>query len=422
MDDVKSIKTLVDHDYPAYRDNLQRSNSLVKLFSSEFLGTFIFVYIGQCVITSFEFTGTQSETSIKLLGTLICYSLSLLVAVLLTLSVSGAHLNPAFTIAAATFGHLNWHKVPIYLLGQYSGSFVAACFLHITYNDKIAHRHAEGLLNGMNMTLRAHGNILSSGKFFTTFPPIEVSLTQLFISYSLATTHFSLLLISIYESKLVRLPKYLQPIYVAMALLVTLAAFCANGGPAINPAVDFAPRLYISLSGWGTSAFNLYHYTYWWLCGILAPHLGALIGVGLYKIIITLHKNNNNSNHYSSKYSSRDASSCVVFSGHNRHSNYNVGNNAQTHNVGGPKNNVNNNNNSNGSSLVSNSSFSHEQHDNPLVDNNAQSLLSDNHRERQRVSTSTMISNISCASRTMLNTTENMRQHNKYLLEKYQQD
>lgn len=260
-----------------------------KLFLSELVGTFLLVYLGQATLTSFELVGTQNDTVSRQLSSTLTYGLSYLFAVTLTLGVSGSHLNPAYSVASAFYGHMQWSRVVNYLSAQYLGAFMAAILLHATYSDKLNQRHTEGLLTGSNATLKAHGNILSTGKLFTTFPPNEVSLCQLAISYTLASSVLALLLISIQDSKLIALPRYMRPIYMSAALALTQAAFSANGGPVLNPAQDFSTRLYISLFGWGSPAFNLYHCTYWWFCGILAPHVGALIGFGLYQVLSLEH-------------------------------------------------------------------------------------------------------------------------------------
>lgn len=261
-----------------------------KLFMSEFIGTFLFVYLGQASISSFLLIGTQNDILNRQLASVLTgYGLSFLLATLLTLNLSNSHLNPAYTLASALFRYLSWSNCLKYLLAQYSGAFLAAIFLHATFSDKLTQRHIEGLLIGSNVTQRAHGNILSTGKLFSSFPPNEISLTQLFISYTLATSFLALLLLAIHESKLIRIPRSSKPFYLSLALISIQASFAANGGPVLNPAQDFAPRLYISLFGWGSAAFNPYNYHYWWFCGIAAPHLGAAIGFGLYQVLAHLN-------------------------------------------------------------------------------------------------------------------------------------
>lgn len=282
---------LQEHELLRYQQEMLLINKLrFKLFMSEFLATFVFVYLGQAGVTSFELSGTQNDTINRQVAIIITYGLAFMFASLMALNLSGAHLNPAYTFASALFGRLGWGRAINYICAQYVGAFLAAIFLHATYSDKLGQRHVEGLLVGMNSTLKAHGNILSTGKLFSSYPPTEVSLTQLIISYILATAHLTFLLIAIHESKLVRIPRSLRPVYLAAGLCLILAAFSANGGPVLNPAQDFSPRLYISIFGWGSSAFNLYHYQYWWLCGLLAPHLGAILGFVLYQILSHLNE------------------------------------------------------------------------------------------------------------------------------------
>lgn len=252
---------------------------------SELLGTFVFVFLGQSAVTSYELMGTQDDTIIRQSSIPTAYALALLVSTLVTLSTSGSHLNPAYTFASASYGYISWSIAFIYMAAQYIGSFIAALAVEFTYIEKINHRFHNGMLFGNNRTLRAHGHILSTGKFYTSFPPTEVSMGQLIFSYLLASSIFFLLMSVILESRITKLSHHMKPIYLASSLAVIYVAFSANGGPVLNPAQDFSPRLYITIGLCGSSALNLYGYQYWWLCGILIPHIGALIGFGFLQIL-----------------------------------------------------------------------------------------------------------------------------------------
>lgn len=269
-------------------------------FGAEFFGTLVFVFLGQAALTSFELTGTQNDTITRQSATTIAYSLAYLLAILLTISSSGAHLNPAYSIARATYGYINWSLALKYILAQYSGAFSAAFFVHMTYSDKLAQRHSIGSLVGKNSTLKAHGHPLSTGKLFSSYPPTEVTMFQLIFSYIMASTFFFLLIIAIQESKPLRLSNQVKPIYMASALALVLVAFSANGGPVLNPAQDFSPRLYTALVGWGSSAFNLHQYQYFWICGIVAPHIGAILGFSIYQLLDRLGNQNITTDDYTS--------------------------------------------------------------------------------------------------------------------------
>lgn len=263
----------------------------VNLFVSEFLGTFAYVYLAQAAVTSFELTGTINDAIGRQVAAVCSCGLALMLATALTLVQTGAHLNPAISLARCVFGTLKCSRTIKYMFAQYGGALVAAGALNLTFCDKLSQRHSEGLLVGANVTLRAHGSLLSTGKLFTSYPPNEVSLSQLFVSYTIASALFSLMIFFVMGTRDCRhmyIPLNLKPIYAAASLVLIQSAFAANGGPVVNPAQDFSPRLYISLAGWGLAAFNLYHYQYWCLCGIIAPHLGALLGMVAYRMLAKL--------------------------------------------------------------------------------------------------------------------------------------
>ena len=49
---------------------------------------------------------------------------------------SGAHFNPALTIAFAAIGKVAWAQVPVYLAGQFVGAFIGAVLVYIQYMDQ----------------------------------------------------------------------------------------------------------------------------------------------------------------------------------------------------------------------------------------------------------------------------------------------
>lgn len=341
MNPVVRLPPLSTKNYCKQQQTMPRHYKL-HLFLSEFICTFMYTFLSQCALASLELTGTQNDVLGRKVATSISFGLAYLFAQLTSSNLipAAAITNPALTFACATFKLIRWSQVPFLLAGQYLGAFIAAPILHATFNDKLDHRHEDGLLSGMNSTLKAHGNILSTGKFFTSFPPTEVTLTQLFISYTLATCFLSFIANVIMQtsinsvdeqqlqttssvthrrncnrsnsnyrnhnhqfstlpstspailtSRLTQVPHSRRPFYTSSALVLVLIAFEANGGPVVNPAQDFSPRLYISIFGWGASAFNLYHFSYWWFCCILAPHLGACIGLVMQQILFSLSTN-----------------------------------------------------------------------------------------------------------------------------------
>lgn len=64
-------------------------------------------------------------------------------------------------------------------------------------------------------------------------------------------------------------------------------AFAYNCGYAINPARDFAPRLFTLIAGWGSQTFTAGNYFFW--IPIVGPLVGAVVGSLIYTVMIASH-------------------------------------------------------------------------------------------------------------------------------------
>ncbi|CAG0888248.1 unnamed protein product [Cyprideis torosa] len=75
-----------------------------------------------------------------------------------SLNSSGGHMNPAVTLAMGVFGELPWFKVPLYMLSQYAGGFVAAAMVYVTYRETLIHKYGDNRFD------------VKYAGIFTTFP------------------------------------------------------------------------------------------------------------------------------------------------------------------------------------------------------------------------------------------------------------
>src|ERR1700726_9052 len=63
---------------------------------------------------------------------------AMLVALILTFgSISGAHFNPAVTLADATQGGLPWREVPVYVTAQVVGAFFGVAVAHAMFGEAV---------------------------------------------------------------------------------------------------------------------------------------------------------------------------------------------------------------------------------------------------------------------------------------------
>src|SRR3954470_4019406 len=100
-----------------------------KEFCGETLGTFILVFFGCGSVATALLTGAQ----VGIFQVAIVWGIGIALAIQLTAALSGAHLNPAVTLALVASGKLPWGKTLHYLLAQFAGAFLAAATLHLIF-------------------------------------------------------------------------------------------------------------------------------------------------------------------------------------------------------------------------------------------------------------------------------------------------
>ena len=81
-----------------------------------------------------------------------------------SLSYSGAHLNPAVTVALCLTGRSEWNQLPFHWMGQYLGAFLAAALVFGTYSDAINHYDPNHTVPGQANTTTPTAGI------FATYP------------------------------------------------------------------------------------------------------------------------------------------------------------------------------------------------------------------------------------------------------------
>lgn len=102
---------------------------MLKKYFSEFLGTFILVFCGTGAIIINEISGG----AITHVGVAITFGLVVLAMIYAFGDVSGAHMNPAVTIAFATGRQIEWSQALFYIISQLVGAFVASLILKILF-------------------------------------------------------------------------------------------------------------------------------------------------------------------------------------------------------------------------------------------------------------------------------------------------
>ncbi|RWS19358.1 aquaporin-9-like isoform X2, partial [Leptotrombidium deliense] len=221
------------------RNLLKTKNSTIREFLAETLGTFTLVCIGCSANASVLLSETDCATVI----TCFAWGLALTAAIYVCGGVSGGHCNPALTVAFASVGKLKWRKVPHYLAAQYLGAFVGALITYCVYIDAIKNKFGNELIvDGENGT----------AAIFITFPNENASIGACVVDQIVSSALFLLIVNAIIDKQNMQCPNALIPIAIGFTnLSLILFSFGFNCGAPLNPARDFAPRLFTSIAGWG---------------------------------------------------------------------------------------------------------------------------------------------------------------------------
>src|SRR4051812_28925427 len=108
--------------------------SLFGLCLAEFLGTGLLIFFGTGCVAALVVGGASlSQWEISII-----WGLGVSMAIYLSAGVSGAHLNPAVTIALGLFGDFDRRKVPGYIAAQIAGAFAAAALVYGLYSGLFA--------------------------------------------------------------------------------------------------------------------------------------------------------------------------------------------------------------------------------------------------------------------------------------------
>ncbi|PHH49935.1 Aquaporin-9 [Ceratocystis fimbriata CBS 114723] len=238
---------------------------------AEFLGTFVIVLFGDSVVA-------QSVLSDSAAGGYISINFGWALAVafgIFASGKSGAHLNPAVTVALAVFRGFSWRKVPGYIASQMLGGFLGALIMYANYVSAIDNFEGRGV--------RTVGGETSTAGLFCTYPQPFLNKAGQMFSEALGSAVLMAGILAVTDrgniGGVVALP-------IAVGLLVFAIGLCFGWetGYAINMARDFMPRLASYMLGYGSAVWSAGNYYFW--VPIVSPFLGTLLGAFVYDLLI----------------------------------------------------------------------------------------------------------------------------------------
>jgi len=232
-------------------------------FISEFIGTAILIILGNGVVANVVLNKTKGNQGGWIVITF-GWAIAVFVAVYIAAKGSGAHLNPAVSLALAIVGKMEWSQIPTYVTAQISGAMMGQLFVWMAYRNHYAVTENKDF-------------ILAT---FSTSPAIPNSFSN-FMSEMIGT-----LILTIGVLFIVSPSSSLGSLDALPVALLVLGIGLSLGGAtgyAINPARDLGPRIVhqlLPLKYKGTSEWQ-----YSWI-PIAGPLTGSVLGSLIFKLIL----------------------------------------------------------------------------------------------------------------------------------------
>jgi glycerol uptake facilitator protein len=231
-------------------------------YIAEFIGTMMLIILGDGVVANVTLnkSGMKGAGSIQIT---LAWGLAVMVPAFIFGAASGAHFNPALTLALAVDGSLAWSLVPGYIIAQFAGAIVGAVIVYLMFKDQFDATEDPGTKLGV----------------FSTGPSIPNIPRNIFCE---AIATFVLVFAIKGIAQVTGIAGGLSN-FLVFGIIVSIGMSLGGlTGYALNPARDIGPRIahaLLPIKGKGSSNWG------YAIVPLLGPVIGALAAVGLYKII-----------------------------------------------------------------------------------------------------------------------------------------
>ncbi|QYX50786.1 aquaporin [Pseudomonas sp. S07E 245] len=243
---------------------------------AEFFGTALLIFFGTGCVAALKVAGA----SFGLWEISIIWGVGVSMAIYLTAGVSGAHLNPAVSIALSLFAGFEKRKLPSYILAQVAGAFCAAALVYSLYSTLFFdYEQSHAMVRGSQASLEL-------ASVFSTYAHPALSIGQAFLVEMIITAILMAVIMALTDDNN-GLPRgAMAPLLIGLLIAVIGSAMGPLTGFAMNPARDFGPKLMTFLAGWGDIAFTGGRDIPYFLIPIFAPIVGACLGAAAYRGLI----------------------------------------------------------------------------------------------------------------------------------------
>jgi glycerol uptake facilitator protein len=246
----------------------------MKPYLAEVIGTAVLILLGNGVVANVVLAKTKGNGGGWIVITA-GWAFAVAVAVFCVGRVSGAHLNPAVTVALASIGAFSWESVPGYIAAQIFGAFLGAVLVYLSY---LAHWEPTADPGAKLACFSTGPAVRKIVPAFIT----ECIGTGLLVFAVLAFGRVSAGATTGQEAWVAAVGTWFGPALVGMLVFAIGLSLGGPTGYAINPARDLGPRLahaVLPIPGKGGSDWG-----YAWI-PVVAPFVGGLAGAQLFKLV-----------------------------------------------------------------------------------------------------------------------------------------
>lgn len=261
--------------------------SLASKFTSEFVGE----SIGTCILVFFG-CGSVAVTVLfsahsGLLQVAAVWGAAVTLAIYSTRHMSCAHLNPAVSIAMVVAGRMTPRKLPVYVLSQFAGAFVAAVLLYLLFAPSIAQFEQS---NGI---VRGEPDSIQTAMMFGEYYPnpavgenVSVTTFNAMCAEMVGTFALVFLVFSLSEGCNVGRPDdSLAPLFIGISLCMIISIVAPLTQAGLNPARDLSPRMLAYLAGWKQAAFPDSHLGFLTVY-VIGPIAGGILAALAFRKVI----------------------------------------------------------------------------------------------------------------------------------------
>jgi aquaglyceroporin related protein len=237
---------------------------------AELLAVIVQLTLGFCANLAYT---TSNGSSGAADTTCWAWGLATMVGIYIAGGISGAHLNPAISIMLYIYRGFPLRKIPIYVLAQLLGAFIAALIAFGVFRTDIIN------YGGVNL---ADGDTISS---FITYPRhVWIDHSTAFFTEFTATSILAVAVLALGDDANAPPGAGMSALIIGLIVTVLSMAFGYNTGCAMNPTRDLGPRLAVLALGYGGG--NTFGNSYWVWGPWCATIGGAIFGAFLYDSLI----------------------------------------------------------------------------------------------------------------------------------------